>query len=555
MTFSPFLASPLVLRGVSHGYGDRLLLDSVDLTIAPGEHVVVIGENGAGKSTLLRLIAKVELPDAGTVNAVGHSSYLGQEQRWPEGFSIQDALDDALTGIRAIEAELEALQRRMADAELADAELADAEPEDTDRYDELATLFALRGGYQAEAMMAAALDRLGLTGLARTRAVESLSGGEAGRLALACLLADPAPVLLLDEPTNHLDAAGLDWLENRLSAHRGTVVVVSHDRVLLRKLAQTVIEVDADRAEVRRYGNGYDGYLAQKRVERTRWEQSYQQWLDAMGRERDKIVAVPERNGYGRHRDNAKMEYDFKSGTVQEAIRSQVRNAQERLRRLAAAPIDRPPAPLRLAARLGSAAGHEAVIELEQVLVPGRLEIAELTISATEKLLITGPNGAGKTTLLNVLAGVGEPMAQGTVRRRALIGYLPQEVPVPSRPDRRLLPAFAAGRVGDIDEQAEVLLRLGLFRSADFSLPVGTLSVGQSRRLALARLLLGEFEVLMLDEPTNHLAPQLVDDLQELFSGFNGSLIMVSHDRALREWFSGSAGSRQLELVCGSVAK
>lgn len=542
-SFSAHLATPIVLRGVSHGYGDRLLLDTIDLTIAPGEHVVIIGENGAGKSTLLRLFAGIETPDAGAVTLAVNFGYLGQEQHWPSGFTIQDAIDSALAEIRAIAAELELLRHQLADAS---AQLVD-------RYDELATRFALRGGFQVDSLMDAALDRLGLASIAKTRLVDTLSGGEAGRLGLACRLADPAAVLLLDEPTNHLDAAGLDWLEARLSAHRGTVVVVSHDRVLLSRLAQTVIEVDADRTEVRRYGNGYDGYISQKRAERARWEQAYQQWLDAMEHERQKALAVEGRVAYGRMTDKNKMSYDRYTGLVEAAVRSQIRNAQERLRRLQGQPIDRPPVPLRLSANLGVPSAIDTVIEATGVTVLDRLDVPELSVAASDKLLITGPNGAGKTTLLNLLAGVGAELTRGEVRRRARIGYLPQELPAPARPEQRLLPAFAAGRVGEIDEQAEALLRLGLFRSADFALPVGTLSVGQSRRLALARLLLGGFEVLMLDEPTNHLAPQLVDELQELFSDYQGCLIMVSHDRALWQWFSGLADSRQLELVSGRI--
>lgn len=341
MTFSS--ATPVVLRNISHGYGDRLLFDSVDLTISPGEHVVVIGENGAGKSTLLRLIAGVEPADSGTLRKATEFGYLSQQQQWPEAATIQDALDAALVSIRSVDIELEALRRL----------LPGADQELVDRYDELMAWFALRDGYQADSVMDTALDRLGLSAFDRSRPVASLSGGEAARLALACLLADPAPVLLLDEPTNHLDAAGLEWLESRLMAHRGTVVVVSHDRVLLRKFAQTVLEVDADQAGVHRYGNGYDGYLTAKRAERARWAQDYQRWVEAIARERQKASAVEGRIAYGRVKDKNKMAYGRQGGLVEAAVGTQIRNAQERLRRLEASPIDPPPVALKLSARLG----------------------------------------------------------------------------------------------------------------------------------------------------------------------------------------------------------
>jgi macrolide transport system ATP-binding/permease protein len=391
----------------------------------------------------------------------------------------------------------------------------------------------------------AALDRLGLGGLDRQRTLGSLSGGEQHRVGLACVLADPADVLLLDEPTNHLDASGTAWLEARLAAHRGTVVVVSHDRALLRKVAASVIEVDAERCAVNRYGNGYDGYLREKAAERERWVQQYRGWLDAMAAERLQADTVAGKMGYARRRDGDKMGFDFKAGTWQQAVTSKVRNAQERLRRLEANPVDRPPVPLKLAVELQAEAGEEAAtadaagpaLEARGVQVPGRLAPTDFRVEAGQKILITGPNGAGKSTLLSVLAGTLEPDA-GTVVRHGRIGYLQQELEPPARPGTRLLPAFAAGLGGNIDEHAESLLRLGLFRTTEFHVPVGSLSAGQQRRLALARLLLGGFGTMLVDEPTNHLAPVLVEQLEAALSEFGGTLIMVSHDRALGEWFS-----------------
>jgi len=252
--------------------------------------------------------------------------------------------------------------------------------------------------------------------------------------------------------------------------------------------------------------------------------------------------------GYGRKRDGDKMGFDFKAGTWQKAASSQVRNAQERLRRLEASPVDRPPVPLRLNADLamdtaapsGASESGGPVLAARGVSVPGRLAATDFHAGAGEKILITGPNGAGKSTLLSVLAGTLEP-AMGTVRRPERIGYLQQELELPQRPALRLLPAFAAGLGGNIDDHAEALLRLGLFRTSEFHVPVGSLSAGQQRRLALARLLLGGYGTLIVDEPTNHLAPVLVEQLEAALAEFAGTVVMVSHDRALREWFAGCA--------------
>ncbi|MFC9333762.1 ABC-F family ATP-binding cassette domain-containing protein [Arthrobacter sp. NPDC057009] len=560
-----FRTEQLRLSGVSHGYGDRELFSGVELVIAAGEHAAVVGENGAGKSTLLRILAGIEAPAEGTVQRQGRVGYLAQTSGLPARLTVADAIDDALRALRGMEAELERLEDG----------LASAGPAELEAYGNLQTQFQLREGYAAEARVEAALDRLGLGGVERSRTLGSLSGGEQERVALACLLADPADILLLDEPTNHLDASGTAWLEGRLAAHRGAVVVVSHDRVLLRKVATAVIEVDAERRTVNRYGNGYDGYLKEKRAERQRWVQQYHGWLDVMDAERRQADTVAGRMGYARRRDNDKAGFDFKTGTWERAAASKIRNAQERLRRLEDNPVERPPERLKLdagfdagfgggsdgglnagldggpdssAAASGMGAGGSdgapeaagRVLHARNARVPGRLDIPEFRVDRGQKILITGPNGAGKSTLLSVLAGTLEPDA-GQVLRHGRIGYLQQELELPEYPSLRLLPAFAAGLGGNIDDHAEALLRLGLFRTSEFHVPVGALSAGQQRRLALARLLLGHNEVMLLDEPTNHLAPALVEELESALADFGGTVVMVSHDRALGEWFDGCA--------------
>jgi macrolide transport system ATP-binding/permease protein len=543
MTEPNFGTGQLHLSAVSHGYGDRELFTGVELVIAAGEHAAVVGENGAGKSTLLRLLAGIEAPAEGTARRQGRVGYLAQTSGLSARLTVADAIDDALRGLREMEAELERLE----------AGLASAEPAELEAYGNLQTQYQLREGYAAESRVEAALDRLGLGGVDRRRTLGSLSGGEQERVALACLLADPADILLLDEPTNHLDASGTAWLEGRLAAHRGAVVVVSHDRVLLRKVAAAVIEVDAERRTVNRYGNGYDGYLKEKRAERQRWVQQYHGWLDAMAAERRQADTVSDRMGYARRRDNDKAGFDFKTGTWERAAASKIRNAQERLRRLEDNPVERPPERLKLDAGLAGSAAASAeggdgfdpdqvgeaadpVLLARNTRVGGRLDIPEFRVGRGQKILITGPNGAGKSTLLSVLAGTVEPDS-GQVQRCGRIGYLQQELELPEHPSLRLLPAFAAGLGGNIDDQAEALLRLGLFRTSEFHVPVGALSAGQQRRLALARLLLGHNEIMLLDEPTNHLAPALVEELESALAGFGGTVVMVSHDRALGEWF------------------
>ncbi|MHB6910118.1 ABC-F family ATP-binding cassette domain-containing protein [Streptomyces sp. DB-54] len=524
------MPTQISLHDVTKAHADRPLFDGVCLAVRPGERIGIVGENGAGKSTLLRIIAGLEPPDEGraVLTAHGGTGYLGQTPDLPPDRTVQDAVDAALAELRGIERRLRVLE----------AALGDAAPAQLDEYGDLLTRFELRGGYEADARVDRALHGLGLDGLDHGRLLGSLSGGEQARLGLACLIAASPEVMLLDEPTNHLDAAALDWLEEALLAHRGTVLAVSHDRLFLQRIATAVVEVDADRRALVRYGEGYGTFLVAKAAARRRWEQEYAQWCDEVARLTDHAAGAAHDVAQGRAmKDNNKMAYDRDRGRVQASVSSRVRNAQERLRRLRAEPVPRPPEPLRFQAAPDAGETTGTLVRLDDVRVGDRLAVDTLTISAGERVLVHGANGAGKTTLLRVMAGLTAPDS-GTVVRRGRIGLLAQEIPV-SRPTEPLLAAFGRGLTGDADELAALLLSFGLFRERDLHVPVGVLSAGQRRRLALAWLLARPADLLLLDEPTNHLALALVEELEEALTAWPGALVVVSHDRLLRRRFTG----------------
>ncbi|MGH3757955.1 ribosomal protection-like ABC-F family protein [Actinophytocola sp.] len=531
------MPTQLSLRDVRKSFGERLLLDGVSLAVRPGERVGIVGENGAGKSTLLRLLAGRERPDDGEVTVAASSvGYLGQTPELPPDRTVADAVDAALADLRAMERRLRALESIL------------DEPAALAEYGDLLTAFELRDGYQADARVDKATHALGLANIDRDRRLGSLSGGEQARLGLACLLAAAPEVMLLDEPTNHLDAAALAWLEDHLRAHRGTVVAVSHDRVFLERVATAIVEVDADRRTVARYGDGYAGYLAEKAAARRRWELAHQRWCAELDQLTEFAATTAHRVAPGRAmKDGNKLAYDRDRGRVQSSVSSRVRNARERLRRLRDDPVPRPPDPLRFTGRLVAGDAPQTVVAVENLRVGDRLRIDSLTVGGRQRLLVHGPNGAGKTMLLRVLAGAVEPDV-GSVRRRGRIGYLAQEIPA-HQPKRSLLAAFAAGRAGLPEEHADRLLALGLFRPADLRVPEGALSAGQRRRLSLARLLTGQADLLLLDEPSNHLSLALVEELEEAIEAFAGALVVVSHDRALRRRFTGT----QLELSAGRL--
>ncbi|MEV0829175.1 ABC-F family ATP-binding cassette domain-containing protein [Nonomuraea rubra] len=581
------------LRKVFKSYGERAVLTGVSLSVGPGERVGIVGENGSGKSTLMRLLAGVERPDDGEVRVSGDLGYLGQTLGLPLTHTVQQAVDAALAGLRAME-------RRMRELESALTE------EVMDEYGELLTAYELRGGYEADARVDRAFHGLGLARVGRERRLSSLSGGEQARLGLACVLAAAPRTLLLDEPTNHLDEPALTWLEGRLREHRGAVAVVSHDRVFLDRVATAIVEVEHGSAT--RFGGGYTGFLAAKAAARARWEQAYAAWCEEVRQVREYASTTAHRVAAGRvMRDNNKMAYDRNAGRVQSSVAGRVRNAHERLRRLESDPVPRPPAPLRFrgtfatgsapeeppdaAVRAGEhgfaggmaeqtaqgtathapagrtisrgaqgaatsrtawreAAGEAApptasrdagggsaarvLVELCDLRIGDRLRIDFLTIRQGERLLVRGANGAGKSTLLQALAD----------RAGCRVGHLPQEVTFD--PEQSVLEAYGEGYA---DERRAALLNTGLFRAHTLDQKMGALSVGQRRRLALARLLAREHDLLLLDEPTNHLSPVLAEELERALDAYRGALVLVSHDRALIRRFRGS----ELELTGGRV--
>jgi macrolide transport system ATP-binding/permease protein len=516
-------ASQFVVTDVTKRYDDHVVLDRVSFTLRPGEKAGVVGENGSGKSTLLRLLAGAEQPDNGTVTvtAPGGTGHLAQMLDLPGTCLVADAIDLTLADLRS-------LQRQIRVAERALATTGEAGHE---RYARLVAEFEARGGHDADRRVAIALHRLGeRTPLALDRPLGTLSGGQRSRLALAATLASSPELLLLDEPTNDLDATAVVWLEERLRAHRGTAVVVTHDRTFLDRVTATVLEVDADRRTVHRYGDGYAGYLTAKAAARARWAREYEEWRDEVAR-RTKLAdtgigalaAIPRKMPRGFSGAGA-----FRARSRTHGAASRVRDARERLQRLTENPVPPPLRPLRFTARIEGAPARG--VDLADVRVPGRLRLDALHIEPGGRLLVTGPNGAGKSTLLQVLAGE-LTLAAGTVERPERVGLLRQTTgPVPD--GRTTLEAYG-------EERAEDLLATGLFRPVDLDRPVRALSVGQRRRLELARLLARPVDLLLLDEPTNHLSPVLVEEIEAALARYAGTLVLVTHDRRARAAFDG----------------
>jgi len=532
----------LLAHDLVRDLGGRRVLAGISLTASPGHRIGLIGENGVGKSTLLRVLAGVDEPDAGSVIRPGDLGFLHQEMPYDVDSTIAAVLDEALREAREDLAELDRLSEELARA-----------PEDDPGHRKLLDAYGRRleqaqdrESWDADRRAALVLDGLGLGAFGHDRTLGSLSGGQRGRLALAALLVRRPSALLLDEPTNHLDDGAAAFLEEQVRGLPGTVVVASHDRVFLDAVCTNLIDLDPAVDGPVRYGGNYSAYLSEKRAERERWERRYAEEQEELAELRHAAGVTAHRVGPDRGRtDNEKMGYGHRAGRVQSQISRRVRNATRRLEELERTQLAEPPRPLRLAAgdlaaRAGE--GSRPLVSLHDVRVPGRLALDGLEVSATDRLLITGGNGAGKSTLLAVLAGRLPAEDQVHWRRRLTVGLLTQDT-VFVRPDRTVRDTYEQS-LGAQRAEKVPLGSLGLMHETDLDKPVGQLSVGQRRRLALALLVARPPQLLLLDEPTNHLSPALCDELEAALGPGPGAIVVASHDRWLRRRWQG----RELRL-------
>ncbi len=533
---SPSLPAPVrphrvcEVRGASVRFADHVVLDRVDLAVGPTDRLAIIGDNGAGKTTLLELFAGTLAPTAGDVTVVipGGVASAEQHPEFPADATVAAAIDQLLGDLRRLESELDRAYDLLATARPGEREA---------RLSAVAALqdrFEARGGYDVDRRVDAALDQLGLGGVNRRRPVATLPGGERARLALAVALSAGAELLLLDEPTNDLDDRALAWVEARIAAHRGAVVVVTHDRDVLDRFATDVVRVEAGR--IRRYGDGYAGFLRARETERRREAERHEAWKAEVARTEELLAT----NAFRLDAIPRKLELDgfghgaFRARSRDHGAVGRIRMAKERLARLREDPAPPPPEPLRFVLPDGAAGEGEgpliAVHDLEFREPGRRLALPAWSLAPGDRWLVTGPNGAGKTTLLDLLSGVLTATSGSIERRDGLrIARLRQDV-TEVAPGSAVEVFARRAAVPPTDARA-ALLGHGLFREDEVVRPFPALSVGQRRRLDLAVALSSRFDVLLLDEPTNHLDPELVEQLEHALDGYPAAVVTVTHDR------------------------
>jgi ATP-binding cassette subfamily F protein 3 len=483
------------------------LLRGISFKLERRDRMTLSGRNGAGKTTLLRVLAGDGSIDQGELVFAKGAKVALHDQRPPRERQLT-LRDYVLSGARelvAIEQELSGLEQAMAGGAHDEATL--------NRYSEAQARLEHAGGYRWRDRALSTLHGLGFADADLDRALSTFSGGELTRGSLARALAGDPDLLLLDEPTNHLDIAALEWLEQHLTALDAAIVLVAHDRWFLEAVGTSVLELEAGR------GRFFDGPWHAWRKEKAARELALGRAIERQQAEIDRLERFVTR---------------FRAGTRARQAQSRAKKLGK-MSRISASAADG--AALEFAFKPPERSGRVVFELLEGRLEAGEkplLDAAELWLERGEHVSIVGPNGAGKTTLIETLAGRRE-LAAGKLRtgHNVKIGYLSQHAEEFSAPGARTVLEATQRLTSLTPNKARALLGRFLFSGEDAEKPLDGLSGGERRRLSLAVLVHSGANVLILDEPTNHLDLESREALEEALGSFAGSLLLVSHDRAL----------------------
>jgi len=497
------------LSNLEKTFGKRVIFEGLNLNVEQGERLGFIGPNGAGKTTLFKVLTGDVVPDAGLV-AIARGVKVGHLSQDPTFDEANTVIDEAELAF----AELHALAHKLRDIEHEMAGLSgEALEKSLRQYQSTQHDFELAGGYAWRHRLEATLLGVGLGRETWEQNVTTLSGGQRSRLALARLLISEPDLLLLDEPTNHLDLAAIEWLENYLLEFKGAVVLISHDRYLLDRLATRIVWLT--QRKLQSYPGNYSAFVQQRELQELSQGRSYEQQQADIEKQKEFI----RRFGAGQRSKEAKgrekrLNRLLQSDEMVAAVESQKQ--------------------IKLRMSTDRRAGDQvlSVKELSKGYDGKRLwDGLKFDVRRGERIGVIGPNGAGKTTLLRVLLGE-ETADAGTVRWGAnlKIGYYDQRLD-DFDPDTTVIEEVAEGRMGEREQGLRDVLAMMLFRGDDVYKPLGLLSGGERARVRLAQLLLDKPNVLALDEPTNHLDIPSREALEGALAGFDGTILAVSHDR------------------------
>ncbi|WP_026426041.1 ABC-F family ATP-binding cassette domain-containing protein [Actinokineospora inagensis] len=542
------MSATLVAKGLAAGHGDRALFTGLDLVVAPGDVIGLVGVNGAGKSTLLRTLAGLLPAEEGAVRLNPPAATVGYLPQEPDR--------------RPGETVLAFLARRtgVADAQTAMDTAAEAlaSGADGDDYTVALERWLALGGADFDDRAVAAVADLGL-GVRLDQEMVSLSGGQAARAGLASLLLSRYDVFLLDEPTNDLDLDGLARLEDFVSGLRAGTVVVSHDREFLTRAVTSVLELDLHQQQIHEYGGGYTAYLEERELARRHAREAYEEYADTRSsleqraRTQRNWMEKGVRNARRKATDNDKIARKTRAESTEKQA-AKARQTERLIERLDV--VDEPRKEWELRMEIATAPRTGAVVAaLTEAVVrrgPFTLGPVTLEIGWADRVAITGANGAGKSTLLAALLGR-TPLTSGT-------SYLGPGVVVGEVDQARALFLGAEELFDAFSRQlptwptADVRTLLAKFglRADHVLRPAATLSPGERTRAALALLQARGVNLLVLDEPTNHLDLPAIEQLESALATYPGTLLLVTHDRHMLDAVT---TTRALTLTNGHITE
>ena len=530
------MSATLQATDLAAGHGARVLFTGLDLVVAPGDVIGLVGANGAGKSTLLRLLAGETAPESGKVVLSPPDATVGHLPQEPERRADETVADFLArrTGVAAAQVAMDA----------AAEDLGAGRPGADDAYATALDRWLALGGADLEERAGEVAAEVGLDvvgpGGALDVAMTALSGGQAARAGLAALLLSRYDVLLLDEPTNDLDLDGLERLERFVGGLRSPAVIVSHDREFLARTVTRVVELDLAQQQVGVYDGGYDSYLAEREVARRHAREAYEQYDDRLGGLRDRAqmqhnwLAQGVRNARRKSPDNDKIGRNKRSETSEKQA-AKARQTQRMIERLDVVEEPRKEWELRMTIAAAPRSGTVVASMSGAVVRRGAFTLGpvDVRVDWADRIVITGANGSGKSTLLGALlgripvdagtAGLGSGVRVGEIDQARGLFLGPQSL---ARAFGDAVPDWAESDVRTL------LAKFGL-TGEHAPRPAGSLSPGERTRAALALLQAREVNLLVLDEPTNHLDLPAIEQLEQALDGFGGTVLLVTHDRRM----------------------
>ncbi|WP_116125873.1 ABC-F family ATP-binding cassette domain-containing protein [Lewinella sp. IMCC34183] len=501
----------LTATGIYQQYGDRILFDRVTFTIGTRDKVGLVGRNGAGKSTMLKIIAGDISPDEGKVQRESGSTlgFLHQEMDLPTGNTVMEETLTAFAHIQEMEDRLEELNQEM---EVRTDYTSDSYASMLEEFTHLTERFALVGGITMEAEAERVLKGLGFAQKDFNRQTTEFSGGWQMRIELAKMLLQRPDYLMLDEPTNHLDIESIIWLENWLSSYSGAVITISHDKQFLDNVTNRTLEIEL--GKVYDYKAGYSKYVELQAERREKAEAAYLN--------QQKVIADKERTI---NRFMAKATKTKMAQSMQKQL-DKIERIELDETNTAVMNLRFPPAPR---------SGAITLKAKDVTKTYGKLNVlrgVDLKVDRGDRVAFVGQNGQGKTTLAKILIGK-LPATAGEVElgHNVSVGYYAQNQSDALDGNKTLLETMEEASPPDMRTRLRSVLGAFLFSGEDQDKKVMVLSGGERARLALACMLLRPFNLLVLDEPTNHLDMASKDMLKSALMEYDGTLLVVSHDR------------------------